>query len=476
MKALRFFAAFAVLMLACLRAAGGEGVPYEIGADLATDSFWANDPVLFVRRHAEHGFKFTSDRRESADARLYGGVTCWGEPVFESRIVFGETGGVVRVELMLFTTGGTEKNLEEVDEDTGASFLRRTRMQVDFSRDEFFACLDKVRAALTGANAKAPPEEKARGLAKNVHEATQRWADAARGTRTVLTWNYTQKSNQAATFQPGFIRVVAERNKVVPKSVRKSTAPVVKLTDNVMRGGRGDVYVDNVPMVDQGAKGYCAVAAAERVLRYFGLVVDEHDLAVAAGTSAENGTSTQAMKDAVEAIGKRYHLSLVAVKGDFDRSAEQMAAFLREEVRNYNKAAKKLKRPLLGEDVFMRNDGNATYISPEALAEAMDTEVLWEMRVNGAGKAKYARFLSDIRQQTDKGLPIFWGVRLGIYPEAGLPQSGGGHMRLIIGYNDKRKEVLYTDSWGAGHELKRMPADWAWTITTSTFYLKPLAR
>ena len=46
-------------------------------------------------------------------------------------------------------------------------------------------------------------------------------------------------------------------------------------------------------------------------------------------------------------------------------------------------------------------------------------------------------------------------------------------MRLIIGYNDKTKEVLYTDSWGAGHELKRMPEDWAWTITTSSMFIKP---
>ena len=49
-------------------------------------------------------------------------------------------------------------------------------------------------------------------------------------------------------------------------------------------------------------------------------------------------------------------------------------------------------------------------------------------------------------------------------------------MRLIIGYNDKKNEILYTDSWGAGHELKRMPVDWAWTITHSLMYMKPLSK
>ena len=67
-----------------------------------------------------------------------------------------------------------------------------------------------------------------------------------------------------------------------------------------------------------------------------------------------------------------------------------------------------------------------------------------------------------------------WGGTLGIYPEPEIPQSNGGHMRLIIGYNDKKKEILYTDTWGAGHELKRMPAEWAWTITHCLMYMKPL--
>jgi hypothetical protein len=47
-------------------------------------------------------------------------------------------------------------------------------------------------------------------------------------------------------------------------------------------------------------------------------------------------------------------------------------------------------------------------------------------------------------------------------------------MRLIIGYNQKKKEILYSDTWGAGHELKRMPEDWAFTITHDAFFLRPL--
>jgi len=48
----------------------------------------------------------------------------------------------------------------------------------------------------------------------------------------------------------------------------------------------------------------------------------------------------------------------------------------------------------------------------------------------------------------------------------------GAHMRLIIGYNENDGEILYTDSWGAGHELKRMDAEDALSITSGMYYLK----
>jgi len=46
-------------------------------------------------------------------------------------------------------------------------------------------------------------------------------------------------------------------------------------------------------------------------------------------------------------------------------------------------------------------------------------------------------------------------------------------MRLIIGYNQKNDEILYSDSWGVGHELKRLPAADAWTMTTGTMSIEP---
>ena len=108
--------------------------------------------------------------------------------------------------------------------------------------------------------------------------------------------------------------------------------------------------------------------------------------------------------------------------------------------------------------------------------ELMEPKVLVEMKARGAQASKYKKFKKDVREQIDKGIPLFWSVKLGIASEPEIPQANGYHMRLIIGYNDKKGEIIYTDSWGAGHEFKKMRDDWAWTITKSLFYMKPLSR
>ena len=235
-----------------------------------------------------------------------------------------------------------------------------------------------------------------------------------------------------------------------------------KIKDNVTKSPNGDVYIDNVPMVDQGQKGYCAAAVAERVLRYYGAQIDEHEIAQQTGTMAQSGTRVSDMKAAVTSIGEKNGLGfqeIVAMQSGLGDVEEQLA--------RYNKAAKAAKRPELSLDQFTR--GNQVYVGE--LFEAMEPKVIYKMRLKDP---RFKKFSAGVRQQVNAGIPVFWGVTLGIFPERGVnPQTSGGHMRLVIGYNDKKKEILYTDTWGEGHELKRMPEDWAFAITHDAFFLKP---
>ena len=441
---------------------------------METAEFWKSDPVMFVKRHQEEGFRFTSSDRESADTRLDGAVTYHGIPVFESKIAFTEDGrGVARVELILFSPAGTEER-----QMADSSHYRLVRKTQSIDRAGFVKLMKDVRSKLT-AEGKPHPKTVEERTKKPVVQKSQTWPKTAIPTETTLTWNYSQVGTKENTFEAGFVRLAVDgptrlAGRTGGASARRKAASARKIADNVTRGARGDVYIENVPMVDQGQKGYCAAATSERVLRYYGLEVDEHEIAQTAGTSAEEGTSLQGMKNSVSAIGKRYGLATVVAYGDFQKSDQDRIEGLVREVEGYNRAARKLKKEPIKEGVYMRRQGHSIMYDPRALDAAMDPEVLKYMKTEGSQKSKYAKFLKDVHDQVNKGIPIYWGVMLGIYPEPEIPQSNGGHMRLIIGYNDAKKEILYTDTWGAGHELKRMPAEWAWTITHCLMYMKPL--
>ena len=146
---------FPVAVCAAAVSLCGFGAAYEIGEEFASESFWKSDPVLFVRRHADSGFEFTSEQRDGADSRQDGGVTCFGLPVYESRISFGQAGGVERVELMLFARGGTE-TFKVITAPDGTKFRRRVRLDKSITREEFAAALDTVRGRLTASGKKQP--------------------------------------------------------------------------------------------------------------------------------------------------------------------------------------------------------------------------------------------------------------------------------------------------------------------------------
>jgi len=216
------------------------------------------------------------------------------------------------------------------------------------------------------------------------------------------------------------------------------------------------VLIDSVPMVDQGQKGYCAAAVAERLLRYYGQEIDQHEMAQIARTSAEKGTSPDTMLAALRRLAARLHLQ---VKEFQEFSYEEFARLIRD----YNRAASKTRKPEI-------TYGNVIEIMD--VYRQMDTAVLHEVRVKR--KTELDRFRTQVREQVQLGIPLIWSVLMGKVAEPGVTIQGtGGHMRLIIGFHAGKDEVLYTDTWGPGHELKRMPLGEAWTITMGLYSLKP---
>ena len=197
------------------------------------------------------------------------------------------------------------------------------------------------------------------------------------------------------------------------------------LPGNLKKSENGDVFIGNLPMVDQGDKGYCVVASAQRAFEYYGIGADMHQIAQITGADPQKGTNTLAMAKELGKIDYRF----------------------------------KTRLDIIG----MGRSGRLTDVKVKKgnyyVGKPVDER----------------KFLKEVHSIIDSGLPLLWSLELGLYPETPpiSMQSGGGHMRMIIGYNDKTREILFSDSWGAGHELKRMDMSNAFSASHGLFVLKP---
>ena len=406
----------------------------DLGTHFSKPDAWAESAVDFAVEFQKDGFGFASQKRDIVNCMKRGACTWHGLEVWETRIYYGAD-GATRVEMSLYNRGD--------DKDSGGLDSEGLKKLLD----------DIASKAQPGGKIGSNPEKKK--LKTGGYQFSKKWN---KGDCDIdLVWGVDGVKEKDLTAD--YVRVTMHpKGGAKVKASAKSGGIVskTKAKSHVKKNADGDVWIDGVPMVDQGQKGYCAAATSERVLRYYGFAIDEHEIAQAAGTTARGGTSIAEMKDAVKAVGSKCRLGyqeIVTMTGSFQD--------IEKDIEQYNKAAK-------------------TEVNVGDILEAMKPKVVKKMRMKDF---RYKKFMTGVKTQVDQGIPVFWGVTLGMFPEPGLPQAAGGHMRLIIGYVERKdqktkkteiKEILYTDSWGAGHELKRMPADWAFAITHDAFFLKPL--
>ena len=204
-----------------------------------------------------------------------------------------------------------------------------------------------------------------------------------------------------------------------------AAAKLQDLPKNVTKADNGDIFIQNIPMVDQGDKGYCVAASTQRAFEYYGIGADMHQIAQIAETDSKLGTNPLLMAKQLGKIDYRFKTRL--------------------------------------DTIGMRAENSLTEVK----------ERRGEFYVgNPVDERKY---LKEIRSYIDSGLPLLWALELGRYPEKPqlTPQTAGGHMRMIIGYNDTTEEIIFSDSWGAGHEFKKMKMTDSYKATLGLFVLKP---
>lgn len=251
---------------------------------------------------------------------------------------------------------------------------------------------------------------------------TSGWLWTAPHTLALLEYNEDAlKKPAAAEFLRLRLTSPAGKDKLLNIAAIGQTTTTLSRSDLpkfVKRTPNGDVFVGGIPMVDQGDKGYCVVASCQRMFAYLNIPCDQHEIALIAGSDAERGTNSAAFAEALGKIDNKFKVRF---------------------------------KPLLEKE---------------------------PMRPSEERAARPDRFLKMIQENVDKGVPLLWALELGLFPEEpdNNAQDGGGHMRLIIGYNDKTSELLFSDSWGAGHELKRMKLEDAVKATFGVYLLEPKGR
>lgn len=190
------------------------------------------------------------------------------------------------------------------------------------------------------------------------------------------------------------------------------------LQKNVSREPGGDVFISGVPMVDQGAKGYCVAASCQRLLEYMRIPCDQHEMAQILSVDVQRGANALAMQKSLARVDQKYGVTF---------------------------------KPLVNPELYYSS--------------------------NGRRRVSTKAFASIIKEHVDKGVPLLWALALGQFPEEPpLPEGGqvsGGHMRMIIGYNAVKNQILFTDSWGAGHEKKRMNSADAYEATLGLYSMSP---
>ena len=233
---------------------------------------------------------------------------------------------------------------------------------------------------------------------------------------------------------------------------------IFNVKDNIVKAKNGDTYLINVPMVDQGSKGYCVCATMARVLQYYGRQGDQYQIAELANTS-NAGTTFKELESTLKTISHKKKILLTKVKiSSFPIVQNQSMKDLKKFLKVYNRYAKK---PLSTED----------YSINRIFVKLSENENAFSSTRVKLGGGNYQSFTGSIEKSIKKGAPVSWTVFLGFIKEKEIPQSFGGHMRLIIGYNSKSKEIIYTDSWGKGHEFKRLPYEKAYSMTTGLYLL-----
>lgn len=203
----------------------------------------------------------------------------------------------------------------------------------------------------------------------------------------------------------------------------------IRLKANVTQKDNGDVYIDNIPMVDQGPKGYCAPATFERAMRHAGVEADMYLLATLATTGGA-GTNTRKLYDEVAFTTRS--------KG--------------------GRTARKI---------------DLRTLQPKKLKKYIDkgVPILWQMCSLPLYNSTANKRTGERKKITDWSA---YGEKIQPEAEANarkMTERGNYHICMIIGYNETTNEVAVSDSWGSRYTIRWIHVDEAEAVSNKSGFV-----
>lgn len=212
------------------------------------------------------------------------------------------------------------------------------------------------------------------------------------------------------------------------RGVKLSDTALRRLTvENIITKSNGDVLVGNIPMVDQGPKGYCVPATFERYLRYMQIPADMYILAMAGQTQVGGGTSLANIIDAVDGYVGSQNRSMKEIGGEI--KLRTVKKYVDEGL------------PIIW-TMFSSREYNSFVNKRTTERLSVNDWKVWKDR--SKNEARDIHLLKDFMS---------------------------AHACMIIGYNNKTEEIAVSDSWGPSYAVRWVPIDQIEQVSQGSIYL-----
>lgn len=200
-----------------------------------------------------------------------------------------------------------------------------------------------------------------------------------------------------------------------------------QLSGAVEHRDNADVVITQIPMADQGQKGYCVPATWERVLRYTGVPGDMYTLSRIGNAGFGGGESGLKVADQLDKM-----------LYDYGRHVEIL---------------------------------HPTHLDYIAIRHYIDdgVPIFWAVNPKGYDGAEQRYSLCDRNKDFDTWKKLLDQARAN--PTTSPLEWDQGHQVLIIGYNPDTKEIAWTDPWGKETKERWMTQEEALRCTLGVYYV-----